>query len=91
MAFLRIDEQSDQQDLDRLESCMERNLMRFKERKCLVLQLGRSNHMYQYRSGADLLEGSSAEKDLGVLEDNCHHEPPVCSCGQEGQWYIRVH
>jgi len=34
MAFLRIDEQSDQQDLDRLESCMERNLMRFKERKC---------------------------------------------------------
>ena len=26
--------------------------------------------MYQYRSGADLLERSSVERDLGVLVDN---------------------
>ncbi|KAJ7418799.1 hypothetical protein BTVI_27410 [Pitangus sulphuratus] len=31
--------------------------------------------------GPDLLESSSAEKDMGVLV------PAVCSCGQEGQWY----
>ncbi len=57
-----------QQDLDRLESRARRNLMRFNKNKCRVLHLERNNHMYQYRLGDDLLEGSSLEKDLGVLD-----------------------
>ena len=57
-------------NLDRLESWVERNLMEFIERKCMVLHVWRNSHIRQYRIGDDLLERSSAEKDLRVLVDN---------------------
>ena len=44
--------------------------MRFNKSECRVLHLRRHNHMHQYRLGVDLLEWSSAEKDLTVLKDN---------------------
>jgi len=59
-----------QQDLDRLESWAERNLMKLHRGKCRVLQLGRNNPMHQYGLGANLLESSSVERDLGVLVDD---------------------
>lgn len=58
------------QNLDRLESWVKRNLVRFNNGMCKVLHLERNNYMHLYRSGEDLLERSSAEEDLGVLVDS---------------------
>jgi len=44
--------------------------MKFNQGKCRVLHLGRNYPMHQYRLGADLLECSSVERDLGVLVDD---------------------
>ena len=59
-----------QSDQDRLVNWAERNLMQFNRRKNEVLHLGKNNPRHKYTLGAEWLESSSAEKDLGVLLDN---------------------
>ncbi|KGL77486.1 hypothetical protein N309_02902, partial [Tinamus guttatus] len=57
-------------DLDRLDNWAVKNLMQFNKAKCKVLHLGRNNPRHQYRLGTDLLESSSAERDLDIMVDD---------------------
>ncbi|KAF4791656.1 hypothetical protein TURU_128382 [Turdus rufiventris] len=57
-------------DLDRLDSWAEKNPMKSIKGKFRVLHLERNYSMSQYGLGADLLEGSSVEKDLGAKVDS---------------------
>lgn len=61
--------QMGQRDLDRLEKCADRNLIKPNKAKCKVLNLGCNSPMGQYMRQANWLESSLAEKDLGCLVD----------------------
>ena len=56
-------------DLNRPERWAERDLMKFNKWKCEVLHRRRNSSMHKHSLGADQLESSCAEKDLGVLVD----------------------
>ena len=59
--------------------------MKFNKGKLKVQHLRRNTTTHQYRLGVDLLEGSSVEKDPGVLVGS--KLPMSQPCGQGGQWY----
>jgi len=67
-----------------VKSWVERNLMMFSKCRCRVLHLGRKNPIHQYRLGVDLLESSSAERDLGVLVDDKLTRSQQCALVAKG-------
>jgi len=56
--------------MDRLKSWAEGNILKFNNRKCQVLLLGRNNPVQQYMLGTNRMKSSFAEKDLGVVVHN---------------------
>lgn len=58
-----------QGDLDRLEECADRDLMKVNRDKCKVLHLGRTNPLQRCWLGLDWGGSSFAEKPLGILAD----------------------
>lgn len=54
-----------QRDFDTLEKWVERNLMKFKNRKCQVLPVGKNDSRHQDKLEAKCLESSSAAKSWG--------------------------
>ena len=61
------DRQRLQADLDKLQEWSNRWLLKFNEKKCTVLNIGKRNPKYTYRMGGAQLAHSEQEKDLGVL------------------------
>jgi len=74
-----------QEDLDRLEEWVNKNLMKFSKYKCKVLHPGKHNSGVQHRLGSTQLGSSSVERDLGVLVDNRLNTSEACCCSKERQ------
>lgn len=59
-----------QDDLINLQEWANKWQLNFNAKKCKVMHLGRSNHLYEYGMGEVTLESITEEKDLGVWVDN---------------------
>jgi len=59
-----------QEDLDRLEEWVNKNLMKCNTEKFKVLHLGKHNPGVPHRLGSTCRWSSSVERNLGVLVDN---------------------
>lgn len=67
-------------DLNKLKRWAHVKLLRFNK----VLHLGRGNSRFLYRLGKELLESSSAKKNLRVLVDEKQQEPAAYTCSPKG-------
>jgi len=74
--------------VDKLKMWTRVNLMTFNKSKCKVLHLSQGNSQYQYRLVGEGIEGSPAEKDLGILMDE--KLDVICQCALTAQKANRI-
>ena len=62
--------------------------MKFKKTTCKVLHLGQGNPKYLYRLREEHLEGSPAEKDLGILVNEKQNMRQKCALAAQKANYV---
>lgn len=56
----------------------------------IVLHLGKSTSMHEYRLGVGEKQ-LCGERPGNAARQQAHHEREICSCGQEGQQSLGMH
>ncbi|KAJ7415087.1 rna-directed dna polymerase from mobile element jockey-like [Pitangus sulphuratus] len=67
-----------QRDLDRLDRWADANLRKLNKEKCKVLHLDRENPRHTHRLDREVIESSSAEKELEVMVNKKLHLSQQC-------------